>query len=81
MIVKLLTEHHLEYLGLKGDCTGSCKLTLVKMPHCWKTHATAQLRWPTGAIFVRRIQATKTDVSHCMVALCARIKVSMGFSD
>ena len=23
MIVKLLTEHHLEFLSLKGGCTGS----------------------------------------------------------
>ena len=23
MIVKLLTEHHLEFLSLKGDCRGS----------------------------------------------------------
>ena len=62
MIVKLLTGHHLKFLSLKGGCTGSYKFTLVKMLHCWKTHATAQLRWLTGAIFVRRIQTTKTDV-------------------
>ena len=37
MIVKLLTEHHLEFLSLKGDCTGSSESTLVKMPHCWKS--------------------------------------------
>ena len=43
MIVKLLTEHHLEFLSLKGGCTGSYESTLVKMPHCWKSHATAQL--------------------------------------
>ena len=43
MIVKLLTEHHLEFLSLKGGCTGSPESTLVKMPHCWKSHVTAQL--------------------------------------
>ena len=43
MIVKLLTEHHLELLSLKGGCTGSSESTLVKMPHCWKTHAIAQI--------------------------------------
>ena len=42
MIVKLLTEHHLEFLRLKGGCRGSSESTLVKMPHCWKSHATAQ---------------------------------------
>ena len=29
MIVKLLTEHHLEFLSLKGGCTGSSESTLV----------------------------------------------------
>ena len=43
MIVKLLTEHHLEFLSLKGDCRGSSESTHVKMPHCWKSHATAQM--------------------------------------
>ena len=43
MIVKLLTEHHLEFLSLKGGCTGWSESTLVKMPHCWKSHVTAQL--------------------------------------
>ena len=43
MIVKLLTEHHLEFLGLKGGCRGSSESTLVKMPHCWKSYATAQI--------------------------------------
>ena len=38
MIVKLLTEHHLELLSLKGVCTGSPESTLVKLPHCWKSH-------------------------------------------
>ena len=41
MIVKLLTEHHLEFLSLKGVCRGSSKSTLVKMLHCWKSHALA----------------------------------------
>ena len=35
MTVKLLTEHPLEFLSLKGGCTGSSESTLVKMPHCW----------------------------------------------
>ena len=40
MIVKLLTEHYLEFLRLKGGCTGLSESTHVKMPHCWKSHAT-----------------------------------------
>ena len=43
MSVKLLTEHHLEFLSLKGGCKGSFESTLVKMPHCWKSHVAAQL--------------------------------------
>ena len=31
MIIKLLTEHHLEFLSLKGGCRGSSKSTLVKL--------------------------------------------------
>ena len=43
MIVKLLTEHHLEFLSLKGGCRGSSESALVKMAHCWKSHALAQI--------------------------------------
>ena len=31
MSVKLLTEHHLEFLSLKGGCRGSSEYKLVKM--------------------------------------------------
>ena len=34
MSVKLLTEHRLEFVILKGGCTGSSESTLVKMRHC-----------------------------------------------
>ena len=34
MIVKLLTEHHLEFIRLKGGCRGSSESTLVKMSNC-----------------------------------------------
>ena len=44
MSVKLLTEQHLEFLGLRGGCIGSSESTLVKMPHCWKAHVTAQMK-------------------------------------
>ena len=46
MIVKLLTENHLELLSLKGGCTGSSEPTLVKMSHCWKSHVTAHISSP-----------------------------------
>ena len=34
MSYKLLTEHRLEFVSLKGGCTGSSESTLVRMPHC-----------------------------------------------
>ena len=42
-LVKLLIEHRLELLSLKGGYTGSYESTLVKMPHCWKSHVMAQI--------------------------------------
>ena len=32
MTVKLLTEHHLEFVNLNGGCRGSSESTLVKTP-------------------------------------------------
>ena len=43
MIVKLLTEHHFEFLSLKGGCRGSSESTHTKMPHCWKYQALAHI--------------------------------------
>ena len=47
MTVKLLTEHHLEFLSLKGGCRGLTESTHVKMPHCWKSHALAHFFFHT----------------------------------
>ena len=43
MSVKLLIEQHLEIVSLTGGCTGSPESTLVKMPHCWKSHVAAHM--------------------------------------
>ena len=43
MSVKLLTEHHLEFLSLKGGCAGLSESTHVKLPHCWKSRVTAHM--------------------------------------
>ena len=51
MIVKLLTEHHLEFvISLTGGCRGSSESTLVKMSNCWKSHAGAHISliWNDG---------------------------------
>ena len=42
MTLKLLNEHHMEFLSIKGGCTDSSESTHLKMPHCWKSHARAQ---------------------------------------
>ena len=43
MRVKLLTEHHLDFLSLKGGCKGLSESILVKMTHCLKSHVAAQM--------------------------------------
>ena len=43
MTVKLLTEHHLEFLSLKRGSSGSSESTFGKMPHCWKWQVAAQI--------------------------------------
>ena len=48
MSVKLQTEHDLEFLSLKGGCTGSSESTFVKLPHCWKSHVMANLLFISG---------------------------------
>ena len=53
MSVKLLTEHYLEFLSLKGGCRGSSESTHVKMPHWWKSHALAHIcKLATGEISI-----------------------------
>ena len=48
MIVKLLTENHLEFLSLEGGCTCSSDSTHIKIPHCWKSHAAAHIAFADG---------------------------------
>ena len=43
MNVELLAEQHLKCLSLTGGCSGSSESTLVKIPHCWKSHVVAEL--------------------------------------
>ena len=65
MIVKLLTEHPLEFLSLKGGCGGSSESTLVKMSNCWKSHAAAQIiHWLLlgGPVGFSQILCTSTSL-------------------
>ena len=43
MIVKLLTERHLDFLSITGGCRGPSESTLVKMSNCWKSRALAHM--------------------------------------
>ena len=43
MIVKLLTEHHLEFLSLNGGCSGSSESTLCQNTTFRKSHVAAQM--------------------------------------
>ena len=64
---KLLTEHHLEFLSLKGSCTGLSESTLVKMPHCWKSHVKAQFG-PVHEISVLIASASSEGLGKCAYA-------------
>ena len=57
-MVKLLTEHHLEFLSFKEGCRGSSESTLAKMSNCWKSHVTAQ-------IGIRKINEKKAIYYQC----------------
>ena len=74
MIVKLLTEHHLELLGLKGGCRGSAKSTHVKIPHCWKSHALAQFYYYIINFLhaVGNFACFVLSLAKCVSSLCAR---------
>ena len=43
MSVKLLVNHHVAFLSLKRGYTVPFESTLVKMPHCRKSHVMAHL--------------------------------------
>ena len=63
MTVQLLNEHHLEFLSLTGGFTGSSENTLVKMPHCWKSHIAAQI--------IKQISYFDFGIPHtCATAIC-----------
>ena len=68
LTVKLLTDHHLEFLSLKGGCTGSSASTLVKMPHCWKTHVAAHMKMEAkGKISASRyVHARSEKMTLCI---------------
>ena len=69
MSVKLLPEHHLEFLSLKGGCTGSSESTLVKIPHCWKSHVVAQMSSKIKTEIYKNIREKGWHVSYICLTL------------
>ena len=67
MSVKLHTENHLKFLGLKGGFTGSSESALVKMPHCWKSRVKAH------------IKATITGLQPLYEPLSGAIATTLGY--
>ena len=89
MSVKLLTEHRLEFVSLKGGCTGSSESTLVKMPHCWKSYVAAQFMIFIGSkqMYVQYAgyiniskKRTNSDKNHKSSFLCMQCAVSSSSS-
>ena len=67
MTVKLLTEHHLEFLSLKRGFAGSSESTLVKTPHCWRSHAMARMIYYLG------LDVRKPDIIVCKQQRCRNL--------
>ena len=66
----LLTEHHFEFLSLKGGCRGSSDSTHVKMPHRWKSQVLAQLLFLLQVVELAHLDSLKTPVEklYCLKA-------------
>ena len=80
MSVMLLTEHHLEFLSLKGGCTGSSESTLVKMPRCWESHVAAQFLLPNENHIYQQSLPKDSDFDellHLQAILADKIKLNM----
>ena len=70
MIVKLLTEHHFEFLSLKGDCTGLSESTHVKMPHCWKSCVAPHLLQSMSIILIGSRYKNSLPPGNCFMLFC-----------
>ena len=67
MTVKLPTKQNFEFLSLTGGFTGSSDSTLVKMPHCWKSHVVAQICGSKNKN--ARMRAWLVSLSHALKTL------------
>ena len=67
MTVNLLTDEHLEFLSLIGDCRGLSESTLVKMPHFLKSHVAAQI--VIVAVHLNQTKNAINPLNLCMLAI------------
>ena len=80
MNIKLLTEHHLEFLSLKGGCTGSSESTHVKMPHCWKSHGLAHMCfYQSPLILTELFQHNLINVSYLTACYLYQVMMTLHF--
>ena len=74
MIVKLLTERHLEFLSITGGCRGPSESTLVKMSNCWKSRALAHYHYYYSLGFEFRAHLMRTNAFKSPEAI-VRVKI------
>ena len=67
MNINILTEQHLEFIGLKGSFIGSSESIHVKMPHCWKLHVAAHM-----LLLTLEVPNTTKVVWFCRLLKCFR---------
>ena len=85
MIVKLLTEHHLEFLSLKGGCRGSSKSTLCKISNCRKSYAAAQFFYNSRCISSSSLRGcllkgSVWEFNKCLTMMCLSMIAPLGSS-
>ena len=64
--IKLMTEHHLEYLSLKGSYMGLSESTLDKIPQCWKLRVTAHLYDVFTGTYIPWCACTRAQADQCI---------------
>ena len=64
---------HLEFLSLKGDCTGSFESTLVKMPRYWKSHVATHL-----VALISLCAVEQREVAHTWVCQYVNFELKEG---
>ena len=74
MSVKLLIEHHFEFVSLKGGYSGSSESTLVKMSHCWKSHVAAHIMIQAEPALLSFRDDRLREVADCIEGIMDRCR-------